>query len=177
MGTSIGRKRASGFTMIELLIVLTVVAVLATLGAPAFGEFVRNMRLASGMSDLNSDLLLARSESIRRNSRVLVCPRSSTTSMTCATTVTAETWMNGWLVCYDTDADAACDAASASDPNPVRVRNAPASPLVLAGPAAATTFFPVGSASGAATFTMTAGTASTRTITVAPSGNVSSSKS
>jgi prepilin-type N-terminal cleavage/methylation domain-containing protein len=62
MGTSIGRKRASGFTMIELLIVVAVVAVVATLGAPAFGEFVRNMRLASGMSDLNSDLLLARGE-------------------------------------------------------------------------------------------------------------------
>lgn len=177
MALGAGRKNGRGVTIIELMIVVMIVAVLATLGAPSFADFVRNMRLASNMSDLNSDLLLARSESIRRNSRVLICPRSSSTSTVCATTATAETWMNGWLVCYDSDADGSCDASTSSDPNPVRVRSAPASPLSLTGPAASVTFFPVGNANGAAIFMMTAGTSSTRSITVAPSGGLTSSKS
>lgn len=172
----IGGRKASGVTLIEVLVVLTVLAVVVTLGAPSFVDFVRNMRMASSMSDLNTDLLLARSESIRRNSRVLLCPRSSTTSTICATVVVAATWMNGWLVCYDADADGVCDATSATDPNPVRVRKGPSAPLSLTGPAAVVTFFPVGSASAAATFTISGGTAATRTITLAASGSITSSK-
>lgn len=173
----LGLERAGGFTIIELLVVVMVMAILVTLGAPSFADFMRSTRLTSSMSDLHSDLLLARSESIRRNSRVLLCARSSATSSICATTVTAATWMNGWLVCYDLDADGSCDASSSSDPNPVRVRSGPSSPLSLTGPAAAVIFFPVGNASGAATFTVTAGGSASRSISLAPSGSVKSSKS
>lgn len=167
---------SAGFTIIELMIVVVLVAVLTTLGAPSMAEFVRGMRLATGMSDLRSDLLLARSESIRRNSRVLVCARPSATGLDCATAPTASSWANGWLVCYDTNADGICDAASTDNPNPIRVRAGPAAPLTLTGPIATVTFFPVGNAGGAATFTMTAGTAATRSITLAPSGHLTSSK-
>lgn len=172
-------RGARGFTLTELLVVVAIAAIFATVALPSFGEFVRSMRLASGASDLHSDLLLARSESIRRNARVVVCPRSSATSTSCAATVTAGTWMNGWLVCYDVDADSACDPSTASDPNPVRVRSAPGAPLSLTGPGVAITFFPVGSANAAATFSMTGGggTTSTRLVTVVPSGNITSSKS
>ena len=114
---------------------------------------------------------------IRRNARVLVCPRSSTTSTDCATVVAAATWMNGWLVCHDTNNDGACDTSSATDPNPIRIRSAPASPLVLTGPAASVIFLPVGSAAATATFSMTGGTSTTRNIILAPSGSVRSTKS
>lgn len=165
-----------GFTLIELMVIVAVVAVLATVGLPSFSQFIQEMRLASTANDLHSDLLLARSESIRRNSRVLLCPRASTTSARCATTPAADTWMNGWLVCYDADSDGACDAPTGTDPNPVRVRSGPSSPLKLTGPAASLTFFPVGNASGAAIFTMASGTSSTRSIMVAPSGSVTSNR-
>ena len=166
-----------GFTLIEVLVVVSLAAVLLALAAPQFGNFVRSMRLSTSMSELGSDLLLARSESIRRNARVLVCPRASATSSACAATVAASTWMNGWLVCHDLDADGACDAGTATDPNPIRVRSQPPSPLSLAGPDATVTFFPMGNASGAATFTMSAaGTTSTRSVTVAPAGGLTSSK-
>jgi type IV fimbrial biogenesis protein FimT len=170
------RNRSAGLTLIELMIGVGLAAVIATLALPSMGEFVRNIRLASGMSQLYSDLLLARSESIRRNGRVLVCPRASQTSTDCATVIAADTWMNGWLVCYDTDADAACDASTAADPNPVRVRSALSTPLSLNGPAALVAFFPIGNANAAATFTMSGGTSTTRMTTVAPSGAVASSK-
>ncbi len=171
------RTRSTGLTIIELMVVVAIAALFATLALPSMGDFVRNMRLSSSISQLHSDLLLARSESIRRNSRVLVCARSSPSSSACAAAPDADTWMNGWLVCYDTNADAACDTSTAADPNPVRVRSAPTTPLSLNGPAALVTFFPVGNANAAAIFTMTGGTPVTRITTVAPSGAVASSKS
>ena len=86
--------------------------------------------------------------------------------------------MNGWLVCFDANADGACDATSTADPNPVRTHAALAAPLALTGPAAAVTFLPVGSALAAATFSMTGSTTVTvtRTATVALSGSVTVTK-
>jgi type IV fimbrial biogenesis protein FimT len=165
-----------GFNLIELMVTLTVLGVLVAMGLPEFTKFIRDMKLGGMASDLRADVQYARSESIRRNARVLVCPRASATATTCATTVAATTWANGWLVCYDLDADGACDATSATDPNPSRVRSAIATPLVLSGPAATLIFFPTGSASASLTFTMTAGTTTTRTLVVAPSGGLTSTK-
>lgn len=170
------QRPAYGFTLIEIMVAIGIVAVLASVGLPEFTVFLRNTRLAGVASDLRSDMQLARSESIRRNARVLVCPRSSATATTCATTVAAATWMNGWLVCHDTDNNGACDAATSSDPNPVRTRGAPSAPLSLSGPAASVIFLPIGNANAAATFTFTGGTTVTRTLSVAPSGSLTSTK-
>jgi type IV fimbrial biogenesis protein FimT len=150
------------------------VGVFASAGLPEFTKFLRDAKLRALASDLRSDLQFARSESIRRNARVLVCPRSTATSTICATTVTAATWANGWLVCHDTNADGVCDATATDDPNPARVRAGTTSPLSLSGPAAVVTMFPTGSAGATATFTLTGGTSLTRTLTVAPSGNLTS---
>ena len=53
---------AAGFTLPELLIVLTVLAVLMAAGLPSFGEFVRNQRLKTASFDLFSTLVMSRSE-------------------------------------------------------------------------------------------------------------------
>lgn len=171
-------RAAGGFSLIELLAGVAVLGVLAAAGLPEFSRFVRDVKLGGIASDLRGDLQFARSESIRRNARVLVCPRSTTTSLVCASPVTAAIWANGWLVCYDVNADGVCDTAPVdlSDPNPTRVRAGVATPLSLTGPAAAVTYFPSGSANGAATFTMTASTSVTRTLVVAPSGSLTSTK-
>jgi type IV fimbrial biogenesis protein FimT len=165
-----------GFTLIELMVAMTILAIVVVTGLPEFNKFVKDIKLGGMASDLRADVQFARSESIRRNARVLVCPRSTITSSTCATTVTATTWANGWLVCHDVDADGACDAGSTTDPNPTRQRANVVTPLVLSGPAAKVIFFPTGAANAGVSFTMTAGTTTTRTLTLAPSGSVTSTK-
>ena len=165
-----------GFNLIELMVAITILAILVTTGLPEFSKFVKDIKLGGMASDLRADIQFARSESIRRNARVLVCPRADATSSACATTVTAATWANGWLVCHDVDANGACDASTSTDPNPTRRHAAIVTPLVLSGPAATVIFIPTGNVNASATFTMTGGTTTTRTLTVAPSGSITSTQ-
>lgn len=167
-----------GFTAIELMIVVTIGALLLALGAPSLTEFLRESRLGTTMSDLTSDLQAARGEAIKRNAHVLVCARDANSDV-CAT---GTNWSSGWLVCYDVNNDGACDAGSATDPNPFRVRRALDS-ITLTGPATAMRFNPSGTQGGTGaaivTFTMTGSWAdsSTRTGTIAPTGFIKSAKS
>lgn len=79
------RQGTGGFTLPELLIVTSVLAVLLAAGAPHLGDFVRNQRVKTASFDLFSSLVLARSEAITRNTRVTVAPESGA-------------WANGWTI-------------------------------------------------------------------------------
>lgn len=132
--------RQRGFTFAELMIVVALLAVLAKLAAPPMAQFIQSSQLNAAANQFHADLQVARREAIKRNNRVLVCPRASATATTCLTTITATTnWgANGWLVCYDYDQDGACDTAPSdgSNPNPIRIHSALDSTLTITGVAA-----------------------------------------
>jgi len=75
-----------GFTLTELMIVVTVFATLLAVALPSYNEFVRNQRVKTASFDVFSSLVQARSEAITRNATVLVEP------------VTANTWTSGWTI-------------------------------------------------------------------------------
>jgi type IV fimbrial biogenesis protein FimT len=87
-----------GFTLIELLVVLAVVSVLAGIAVPSFRALRNSMRLTSASNDLFASLLLARSEAVKRNGRVVLC--TSRDGVSCAA---AGGWEQGWLVFHDPD--------------------------------------------------------------------------
>jgi len=58
-----------GFTMVELLVGITILAMLLALGAPAMGTYMQNSKLGSAASSYTSGAQLARAEAIRRNVR------------------------------------------------------------------------------------------------------------
>lgn len=80
--------RPRGFTLIELMTVVAVLAVVAALAAPSFRTFIDNQRLRNASFDLVSDLLLARSEALKRARTVVITPIASD----------GEGWSQGWRV-------------------------------------------------------------------------------
>lgn len=70
-----GRKRTqSGFTLLELMITLMVAGTILGMAAPSFREFVLNSRMTGSANDLLTSLNLARSEAIKRQRPVAICP-------------------------------------------------------------------------------------------------------
>ena len=163
-------RPARGVSMIELMMGVAILAIVLKIAAPSFMDFVSKSRLTSSVSTLVADLNYARGEAIMRNAPVIVCAKVSNSS-NCATT---PTWQSGWVVCIDANSDNVCDTASATVPNPIRVRNAVSSTTAITAGAAVTRFSTVGAATGNGAFTITGGPASSpsRTIQVTSNGYV-----
>ncbi len=94
-----------GMTLIEVLVTVSVLAILLAVGVPAFNQFVVSNRLSAYSSDMLSTLTLARSEAIKRNSRVVLC--KSADGESCAG---AGSWNQGWIVFADPNNNANRDA-------------------------------------------------------------------
>lgn len=89
-------KRPAGFSLIELMITIAVLAILVALAAPSFSSIINANRITGQTNELVSSLQLARMEAVRRNEAVRVCRTSNGT--TCDTTTGAWT---GWLTVVD----------------------------------------------------------------------------
>lgn len=78
-------RSAGGFTLLEAMIAIAVLAILASLAAPSFKELLAAQRIRLTASDLYSSLLMARSEAMKRN-------------VTAKVEATGGDWQNGWTV-------------------------------------------------------------------------------
>lgn len=67
-----GRRHLRGLTLVELMVGLTIMAILLTAAVPFMGDMVLNSRLREGGNLLFSETLMAQSEAIKRNSTVRV---------------------------------------------------------------------------------------------------------
>ena len=79
------RKRR-GFTVVEMLMTVTLLAVLVALGAPNLRNLMISQKVKTAASDLHLSLSLARSEAIKRNAAVDIVP------------VSTADWSQGWSV-------------------------------------------------------------------------------
>ncbi len=60
----------SGFTLLELMVVVVIAGILLAIGVPAMGNFIRNSRMTAAANDLMGTLHYARSEAIKRRAPV-----------------------------------------------------------------------------------------------------------
>jgi type IV fimbrial biogenesis protein FimT len=78
-------NRFSGFTLLELLITVVIVAILSAIAAPSFKDMIASQRIKSAGFDLVTSLILARSEAIKQNGDVTITPATGG-------------WVKGWTV-------------------------------------------------------------------------------
>jgi type IV fimbrial biogenesis protein FimT len=91
------RRYQVGFTLIEVLVVMVVLAVLVGLAAPSFRTSIQNVRTSAAGEELTAFMSYARSEAIRRGARVSVCPTANGTSC-------GGGWSQGFMVVLDASA-------------------------------------------------------------------------
>jgi type IV fimbrial biogenesis protein FimT len=107
------KSKSRGFTLIELMVTLTIVGILTTIAVPAFAKLIAANRLTTQANDLVAALNLARSEAVRRAQPV---------------TLRADTSNNyalGWKIFPDLDASGDQESSTkATDGLPLRVADA-----------------------------------------------------
>lgn len=90
-------------TLVELIVCISMLAVLIGLAAPAFSNVLSGWRRDSAIRNFMGDLQLARSTAIRSSRAVVMCV--STDGITCATGPDSDDWRQSWLVFSDLDGD------------------------------------------------------------------------
>ncbi len=63
-------RRAAGFTLIELMITITVAGILLMIGVPTMRSVVENGRIRAAGESWKYGLALARAEAVRRNAQI-----------------------------------------------------------------------------------------------------------
>lgn len=128
-----GRKLA-GFTLLELMVAIAVAAILVSVSAPSFRSIIQNNRLVGQSNEIVTAFQVARSEALKRNRSVVICPSSD--GATCETS-----WVDGWIVAEDS---AGAGSTTVTLENVIRVWAAPEGQLAIANAPGFIRFLPRG---------------------------------
>lgn len=91
-------KHTHGFTLIELMVTLTVVAITVAVGGPKISQLMQGNRYASTLNILSANITYTRSEAVKRNTTVSIASLNGD-----------DAWQNGWRVFIDTNSDGVFD--------------------------------------------------------------------
>lgn len=96
-----------GFTLIEMMVVVALIAIFALIGVPAYRSITTSNRMATEMNAFVGDLQFARSEAIKRGQDVTMCASANGTACLGANTTN---WTPGWIVFADANDNDVVDA-------------------------------------------------------------------
>jgi type IV fimbrial biogenesis protein FimT len=99
--TPFAPKSVRGFTLIEMMVVISIVAILTFLAIPSFVETIKRYHVAAIKDELEASIHLARAEAIRRGVQVIL----SRTTGCGKTLVDSGDWGCGWEMVIDSNAD------------------------------------------------------------------------
>lgn len=101
----------AGFTVTELVMVMTIIGIIAAIGVPSFKYVTTSNRISSEINGLLGDMQFARSQAIKQGQTVTVCSSSNSTSgnPTCNVGAAGNTWNTGWIVFLDSNGNQQVD--------------------------------------------------------------------
>ena len=133
-------NKSHGFTLLELMVVLAIVAILTMLAAPSFTRLIQSITMSSAVNTFLADMRYARSESIRRGGGVVMC-RSDDPEAANANCGSGSTtgWESGWIIFHDLNNNGTRTTGASAEPL-LRVQAPITSINTIAEPGAATVF-------------------------------------
>jgi type IV fimbrial biogenesis protein FimT len=97
----------SGFTVLELMIVIALMAMLAVIGIPSLRDAIQNNRVTAQTNNLITAFQLARSEAVKRGQPVTICASNVIEAEDDGNDpICADDWSQGWMVVVDGPASA-----------------------------------------------------------------------
>lgn len=91
--------KSLGFTLVELIITISIAAILAGIAIPSFNSIIQSTQLTTYANELVASLNLARSEAVKRGVQVSVRRKGSANN----------NWDSGWDIFTDLDGDGTLD--------------------------------------------------------------------
>ncbi|MGB7184026.1 MAG: GspH/FimT family pseudopilin [Burkholderiaceae bacterium] len=138
--------RQRGFTLVEALIAMTVAGILLAVGLPQLSDYAAGRAVRAKVSALSGAMRLARTEAVKRGTRVTVCP-TTTANAAVPTCSAGNQWETGWVIFSDRGVPNVIDAGL---DQVIRIQNAFSDngSILSNGAGVAVNFFPNGVAVG-----------------------------
>jgi type IV fimbrial biogenesis protein FimT len=101
--------RSRGFTLLELMLVIVIVAILIMFAVPSFQWMIQKVTISSNVNTFLSDMRYARSEGIRRGGGVVLCrsdaPEAAAPACGSGFGPGGNGWVSGWIIFQDLSND------------------------------------------------------------------------
>lgn len=166
-----------GFTLIEALVVLAIVAITSAIVIPGMSGFVYDSRVSSNVNEFIGAMTLARTEAVKRGRLVTICLSSNADNPLATCDGGGSDWAKGWLVYEENSTSTGVGSYDAGE-TVVQRRGALLKGIVAQStPAISGVTFnslgePVGSGTGTMSFDFSVNTKSPRKVCISRNGRV-----
>jgi len=126
-------KKTVGFTLIEIMVTLVMVAIIIAVGVPGLGSLMANNQATAHSNNLITALSFARSEAIKRGVHVSICAKNAAEEENHTCGGEDNKWSNGWFVFINPNGNAATGYTPPAG-NQLRSWSAPTGNSTMTGP-------------------------------------------
>jgi type IV fimbrial biogenesis protein FimT len=116
-------NKNKGFTLIELMVTIAIIAILLAIGLPSFTNTITRNKLETEANNLLRDFSFSRTEAIKQGQSVSICPSSNGTSCS-----GGSDYGNGWIIFIDSNENGAVNGEEI-----IRVIENPSAAITITG--------------------------------------------